>query len=111
MRIATAVLAALAFLTAGCDVLERMKNEKVMAATLVRSPRPPQIGSGAAEPAVVASVFFGQKDGGITSGDGDVAGIDGATVTVSWSGAQSGTATLTGAAQPGLYKAVSGIAY
>jgi len=76
--------AALAVVTlgSGCDVITRANNRTVLAATLLVSPRPP----GAAAQGVVASVFVGQHDGGLTSPPKTVNGLAGAQVTVTWDG-------------------------
>ncbi len=94
---ALAVLA----LGSGCDLVNRANNPTVMAATLLVSPRPP----GTAAQGVVASVFVGQHDGGLTSPPKTLNGLAGAQVTVTWDGLAAPVA-LPASAPTGNYSAV-----
>jgi len=103
MRFPIHLAAALAVvaLGTGCDVITRANNKTVMAATLLVSPKPPA----ATAQGVVASVFVGQHDGGLSSPPKTVAGLAGAQVTVTWDGLATPIA-LPATAPTGNYSAV-----
>ncbi len=94
---------------AGCDVFERLQNDRVLAGVLIESP-------GVSQPdqnvnlagAVAATVFFGEVDKGANPADAAswrTTGLDGATVRLTWDG---GTATLAPAGAAGQYALTGG---
>jgi hypothetical protein len=108
----TALLASVLTL-AGCDVLERAQNDRVLAGVLIESPGVSQPVLGVAlSGAVVATAFFGEIDGGANPADAgswSTTGLADARVELTWAG---GSATLTpvpGAA--GQYALAGGVTY
>ncbi|WP_041448218.1 hypothetical protein [Anaeromyxobacter sp. Fw109-5] len=89
-----ALLAALIALS-GCDWLERIQNDRVLAGVLIESPGVSQPAQGVElSGAVVATVFFGEMERGanpVDAGSWSTTGLDGATVRLTWAG---GSATL-----------------
>ncbi|WP_242361008.1 hypothetical protein [Anaeromyxobacter sp. SG17] len=94
---------------AGCDVFERLQNDRVLAGVLIESP-------GVSQPdqnvnlagTVAATVFFGEVDKGANPADAAswrTTGLDGATVRLTWDG---GTATLAPAGAAGQYALTGG---
>jgi len=103
MRFFTAL--SIAFLLAGCGLLDRLQNNVILVATLLESPQPPAPIGGS--PVVVAQLYLAQKSGDLTSppSEQSLTPITGATVVVRDG---SNTWTLSGVAgAPGYYESTS----
>jgi hypothetical protein len=103
MRLLTVL--SLAFLLAGCDLIEKLQNNVILVATLLQSPQPPT-GTGGS-PVVTAQLYLAQKSGDLTTppSEQSLSPITGATVVLSDG---SGTWTLSGmAGAPGYYESTS----
>jgi hypothetical protein len=88
---------------AGCEAVEMLTNDKVLAGALLATPDV-EMGSSTVPGAVTAHVFFGQISGAM-SGAADVDPISGATVQLTWTG--GGSATLS-EVEAGYYQATGG---
>ncbi|HSN89986.1 MAG TPA: hypothetical protein VLS93_02060 [Anaeromyxobacteraceae bacterium] len=107
MRRSLSVISSLALLAlAGCETVEMLQNDKVLAGILLSTPEK-TVGTTTVPPTVTAQVFFGEIPGGV-GGAGDVVPITGASVQVSWTG--GGPVALAPAAD-GYYQATAGLAY
>ena len=100
MRLAAA-LAVLALLS-GCNVVQQLDSHKIIAAAVIRSP---DVNAG--PPAnvnvpgtVTAQLFFGQRQNDPSQAP---TGLGNATVTLSWSGAATGSVTLPAGPTAGSY--------
>jgi hypothetical protein len=107
----TVLAAVFAALLAGCDPIERLQNDKLLAAVLVESPAVAQQGVNVPG-TTLATVFFGTVNRGAAPGDPggwQATGISGANVRITWAGGSVSLAPVPGAA--GQYALAGGLAY
>ena len=102
------LVAAVAIL-AGCDPIERLQNDKLLAAVLVESPAVSQPGVNVAGTSI-ATVFFGTVNRGASPSDPSAwqaTGISGANVRITWPGGSVTLAPVPGVA--GQYALAGGL--
>src|SRR6516165_10153448 len=102
MRVPTA-LAAIALLT-GCNAIQQLDSHMVMAAAVIRSPDVSAANVNVAG-VVTAQLFFGQRQNDPSQAP---SGLGNATVTLSWSGATTGSVTLPAGPTSGWYMLTGG---
>ncbi len=107
MRLAAA-LAAVALL-AGCDLVKKVENRKILTAAVLASPTAVSPGGDTITSATTAQLFFGERQSDLSQPPTPLAA---SSATLSWDGAAAGAASLTAVTgKAGWYQASSGIAY
>src|SRR6266536_2259216 len=103
MRFHTTVAALAVALLSGCNVIQQLESHKVLAAVVIRSP---DVSSATVNVSGVptAQVFFGERQADVTQ---PPSGLADASVTLSWSGAATGSVALPPGASAGWYQLTS----